>query len=206
MKSDPTAGIDSRLSHLEADTTPWSDARQCAGNARAALADHAADRRTAPRDPATAFDSRRVAGARSLLLCKRAWPLTSAWHSPQTKATRPRADNPGPAGALGFVDKQHWRPTLLSLVHLDSLGIDHRDARSGGNAAVARERHRPIDAVPFVVKAPARFEPALNARATVGVTSTSAPTAPLRAGPPDGRLVPPRGGVESTALLAYGRG
>jgi hypothetical protein len=52
MKSDPTAGIDSRLSHLEADTTPWSDARQCAGNARAALADHAADRRTAPRDPA----------------------------------------------------------------------------------------------------------------------------------------------------------
>lgn len=52
MKSDPTAGIDSRLSHLEADPTPWSDTRQCAGNARAALADHAADRRTAPPDPA----------------------------------------------------------------------------------------------------------------------------------------------------------
>jgi hypothetical protein len=101
MKSDPTAGIDSRLSHLEADPTPCSDTRQCAGNARAALADHAADRRTAPRDPATAFDSRRVAGARSLLLCKRAWPLTSAWHSPQTKATRPRADNPEPPGAQG---------------------------------------------------------------------------------------------------------
>jgi hypothetical protein len=51
-----------------------------------------------------------------------------------------------------FAEKQECHPARLLVVHLESLGIGHRDARSRGNPVVRPGRYRPIAAATFVVK------------------------------------------------------